>query len=221
MTTPRPKRSGFLANLQAAMTPVAAEPDDPSKPLVTPGGVKAAVLLALLGGLLYMFTAVASLVSLDQQITEAVANYNTAYATQVTECQEKVGGIGDQVTATPGEGLQDLANTCKQVRQLTQADIDGARQSAIVTSIVVLVVGLAAVVAGWFLRSGVKWARLTVMGVVVLAFIGTLMLGISSPLLLIGTLLLAVALMLTFLGKGSLFFQRAAARRAGGAASGA
>lgn len=189
--------------------PVAPEDDDPTKPLVAPKTITVAVALAILGGALYLFVGLASLMTTGTAIDSALATYTT----QVAECQDKVGGIGDQVTATPSDDLKSLADKCKGYRQLTDADVASAKTQLTVTSIVVGLLGLVGIAAGWFLRVGAKWAKRVVMGLVALAFVGTLLLGLGSPLLLVGTLLLAVALMLTIVGKGGLYFVRVANRR--------
>jgi hypothetical protein len=82
-------------------------------------------------------------------------------------------------------------------------------------SVIIVVIGLIAVGGGWFLRAGAKWSRLTVVGAVIISVIVTMLFQVSNIFTLAGTLLLVVSVMLCYIGKGSIYFARLKARRAG------
>jgi hypothetical protein len=82
-------------------------------------------------------------------------------------------------------------------------------------SVIIVVIGLIALVGGWFLRVGAKWSRLTVVGAVIISVIVTMLFQVSNLFTLAGTLLLVVSVMLCYIGKGSVYFARLKARRAG------
>jgi hypothetical protein len=83
-----------------------------------------------------------------------------------------------------------------------------------IISAVIVVIGLLAAVGGWFLRAGARWARLMVVGAVLLSVIITMLFQVSNLFTLVGTLLIVVAVMLSFIGKGGVYFARMRARRA-------
>ena len=67
---------------------------------------------------------------------------------------------------------------------------------------------------GWFLRAGVRWSRLMVVGAVLVSVILTMMFSVQNLFTLVGTLLIVVAVMLSYIGKGGVYFARMRARRA-------
>jgi len=189
--------------------PVVPEDDDPTQPLVAPTAVRVAVVLAIVAGALYLFIGLVGAFNTTSAIDAQVANYNA----KIVECQEKVGGIGDQVTTTPADAVKDLATTCAKLQPITPAVIQSAKTQNLLFAVIIALMGAAAVGAGWFLRAGAKWAKRVLIGLIALAFVGTLLLGIGNLLLLVGTLLLAVAVMLTIVGRGGVYFTRVANRR--------
>lgn len=210
MTSPgsRPQRRGFLANLSSALTPPPIEEDDPSKPLVVPAGIKASMVLALLGGLIYLFVGSATVVLHNQQID----SYRVAYATEVAKC-EAVGGIGTSVVATPAPDQTELATTCKGYRTMQDQDWSSLTTQLVMFGLVFAAMGAAAIAAGWFIRAGAIWARRVLIGVVAVAFILTLLFAVSGWPTMLATLLLAIALMLSFIGRGGAYIGRVKARR--------
>lgn len=214
MTTPgdRPRRSGFLASLSSALTPPVVTDDEPDKPLTVPRTVRLATVLTMLAGLLFLFLGVNSLVNLDRDLNAAV----TAYSDGIAKCTSEVGGIGDRVVA-PAQGAPkeqtDLAEQCKKVIPLTQEMKDGAQSRATMVSWVLIVVGVAAVAVGWFLRTGAPWARRTAVGLVVVTMVIAMLLQISNLLTMLATLFLVAAVLMSYLGSGGVFFTRSAMRR--------
>ncbi len=210
MTSPgsRPQRRGFLANLSSALTPAPIEEDDTSKPLVVPTGIKAAMVLSLIGGLIYLFVGTATVVLHNQQID----SYRVAYASEVAKC-EAVGGIGDAVTTTPAPDQAELATTCKGYRTMQAQDWSGLTTQLVLFGLLFAAMGAASIAAGWFIRTGALWARRVLIGVVAVAFILTLLFAVSGWPTMLATLLLAVALMLSFIGKGGIYIARTKARR--------
>jgi hypothetical protein len=214
MTTPgdRPRRSGFLASLSSALTPPVVTDDEPDKPLRAPTTVKVATVLTMLAGLLFLFLGVNSLVNLDRDLNTAV----TAYTDGINKCTNEVGGIGDKVV-TPAQGASkeqtDLAEQCKRVVPLTQEMKDNAQSRAKTVSWVLIVVGVAAIAIGWFLRTGAPWARRAAVGLVVLTMLLTMFLQISNLLTMLATLFVVAAVLMSYLGSGGVFFTRSAMRR--------
>lgn len=206
------KRPGLFDSFRAAMTPPPLPPDD-GQPIRPPGSVTAATVLSLVAGLVFLFIGGVSLVSTDEQLDNAVRAYNASIAECVTDFQ----GIGEQVVVPVGANADDTsrAEACKQFRPLTDETVSSARTQNIIISVVILVIGLIAAVGGWFLRSGAGWGRLTVVGAVVLSIIVTLFFRVSNIFTLAATLLLIVAVMLSYIGRGATYFSRLKARRTG------
>ena len=205
------KRPGFMDSVRAALVPPALPPDD-GKPLVRPTTVLVASILALLAGAVFTFLGAASIITLDSQVDLAVSQYNKA----VDDCRANYGGIDGAATAPAGASTDDTnaAQNCNSLTPLTEDMVSSYRTSNIVFGAIFVVLGLIAAVGGWFLRSGNRWARFAVIGVVIINVVFSVMLGASNILILGGTLLLIVAVMLCFIGKGGVFFSRVKSRRA-------
>jgi hypothetical protein len=62
---------------------------------------------------------------------------------------------------------------------------------------------------------GARWSRLTVAGSVLLSVLVTMLFQASNILTLGATLILIIAVMLCYIGKGAVFFARLKARRTG------
>ena len=205
------KRPGFMDSVRAALVPAALPPDD-GKPLVRPSTVMVASVLALLAGAIFAFLGAASIITLDSQVDVAVSQYNQA----VDDCRSKYGGIDGAATAPAGASTDDTnaVQSCNGLTPLTDDMISSYRTSNIVFGAIFVVLGLVAAVAGWFLRSGNRWARFAVIGIVIVNVIFSVMLGVSNILILGASLMLIVAVMLCFIGKGGVFFSRVKSRRA-------
>lgn len=220
MTTPadRPRRGGFLNNLSAALTPPVIEDDDPSKPLVAPRGIIVSTVLSILAGLLFIYMGAMSLTNLNSDLDRAV----TAYQEDTAKCKQEFGqsgGSGINGQAKPAENaaqdVKDRAANCNKYTSatVTQEMRDNAKSRTTIISVAFVVLGFAAVSAGWFLRQGAAWARRLLVGVVAVTMIATMFLGVSNLLTLLATVGLVVAVLLSYLGKGGVFFARALARR--------
>lgn len=215
MTTPgdKPRRGGFLSNISSALTPPIITDDDPDKPLVAPTGVKIASVMIALAGLLFLYMGINSLATQNDQLNRAVTDYNA----HVTECVNKVGGIGDQAKAPDGaaKDITDLATNCKSYTSatVTQDMKDNAISHLQLVSWIVIVVGAAAVGISWFLRSGAAWARRSAVGLVIATMIVTMFLQVSNLFTMIATLLLVAAVLMCYLGKGGVYFVKTAMRR--------
>src|SRR6476469_7713933 len=103
------KRPGIFDSFRAAMTPPAL-PEDDGLPIKPPGQVKAATVLAMLAGLVFVVIGGFSLLTTDDQLNTAVASYNSA----ISDCTTQFGGIGDAVVVPAGaaEDVTTKATAC-------------------------------------------------------------------------------------------------------------
>ena len=206
------KRPGLFDSFRAAMTPPPM-PEDDGLPIVPPRSITIASILSLVAGLVFLFIGGVSLATTDEQLDNAVKAYNTT----VAQCVKDFQGIGDAVVVpvNPTADQSSRSDSCKQFRPLTDETINSARTQNIIISVVIVVIGLIAGVGGWFLRRGATWSRLTVAGAVVLSIVVTLFFQVSNIFTLAATLLLIVAVMLSYIGRGAMYFARLKARRRG------
>ena len=204
------KRPGIFDSFKAAMTPPELPPDDGS-PIAPPRAVIIATAMSMLAGLVFLLIGGVSLFTTDDQLNNAVAAYNRS----ISECTTKFGGIDTAVVVPAGASADDttLAESCKKYRPLTDETISSAKTQNVLISVIIVVIGLIAAVGGWFLRPGAGWSRLTVAGAVVLSIIVTLFFQVSNIFTLAATLLLIVAVMLCYIGRGAMYFARLKARR--------
>ncbi len=202
-----PKKSWF-SNFQAAIAPVL--PDDDS-PIVRPRGVTVASVLCLLSGLIFLF--IGGVWATTGQTT--VNTFVVSYRAELHTCTDQVGGYGTAIVpSTAPSTLATRASQCASyLRDFTQSDIDSFKRTQVIYGIVVLLMGLAAGVAGWFIRSGAVWARWMLTGVGLIALLLAGLLQVSNPITLLATLLLVVGLVFCFIGKGSVFFIRTSVAR--------
>jgi hypothetical protein len=206
------KRPGIFDSFRAAMTPAELPPDD-GKPISPPKGVLAATVMAMIAGLVFVLIGGVSLATTDDQLNSAVTAYNRAIA----DCTTQFGGIGDSVVVPAGASSDVTAQgeACKAYRPLTDETISAAKTQNVMISVIIVVIGLIALAGGWFLRAGAKWSRLTVVGAVIISVVVTMLFQVSNIFTLVATLLLVVAVMLCYIGRGSVYFARLKARRAG------
>ncbi|MDQ6658444.1 MAG: hypothetical protein M3Z00_09495 [Actinomycetota bacterium] len=223
MTTPgarpQPRRGGFLSNISSALTPPVVADDDPDKPLVLPTGIKVATALVILAGLVFLFLGANSLINLNRDLNAAVTSYDssvkdcTKYSTDGT----LAGGINGKAKA-PANASSDVttavANCNKILQPTVTADMKASAKSRYtLVSWVLIVVGIVALGAGWFLRTGAAWARRATVGLVVVTMILTMFLGVSNLLTMAATLFLVIAVLMCYLGRGSVYFARTRMRR--------
>lgn len=197
-------RRGFLASLSAALTPPPI-PDDDTGPLRPPKGVMVGVVLAIIGGVLFLLQGVMGLTNLDFVVTQS----QQAYGDQVTKCQQ-VGGIGTAVTATTPT---DLVDTCKRLAPYESADWDSLRSVYVGLFVVFVLLGLAAITAGWFLRAGAAWSRRVLVTITIITVLGAMFLQISGLITLAATMAVLIAVVLCYLASGAQYFLRVKARK--------
>ncbi len=194
-------RPRFIDTFRAALSPreqITVDPDapNPMPRTVTVAGwlTLAAGLLTAVVGLLYIFGRHASIQgALDQ----------------IVQCKQQGVGVGAAVSTTDSS---ELATTCKSLIDPTAEQVSSALTSLLYTGVIVLVVGLGVLFAGYGLLKGTRWGRrmATILGALLL--IGT-MLGIFAHLfLLLAALLLIISLSLTYVGKGATYYIRAKAK---------
>jgi hypothetical protein len=206
------KRPGIFDSFRAAMTPPPL-PEDDGEPIRPPRTVVVASVMSILAGLVFLLIGGVSLFTTDEQLNNAVAAYNKT----ISECTTQFQGIGDAVVVPPGASADQVtqADTCRQYQPLTDEAISTAKTQNIMISVVIVVIGVIAVVGGWFLRSGARFSRLTVAGGVVISVLVTMMFQVSNLFTLVATLVMIIAVMLCYIGKGAVYFARLKARRAG------
>ena len=206
------KRPSFMDSFRAALTPPPLPPDD-GKPLVRPNSTTIATALAVAAGAIFIFIGGLSLATTDAQLDEAVAKYNEA----VVDCTNRFGGIGESVVVPAGASTDDtnLAEQCKGYVALTPDAVSSARTQNILISSIVVVVGVIAIASAWFVRSGNRWGRIGLAVAVILSVLLSLMFQVSNLFTLVASLMLIVAVMLCFVGKGGVFFARVKGRRTG------
>lgn len=217
MTTPgslpQPRRGGFLSNISSALTPPVVTDDDPDKPLVLPTGLKVATALVILAGVIFLFSGVSTLATFNSQLEGAVTTYNA----QAAKCIANDGGINGKAKAAAGatDAKQKEVTACNALPEptVTQAMRDSAKSRVSVISWAMIVIGLVAVGAGWFLRTGTAWARRATVGLVVVTMILTMFLGVSNLLTMAATLFLVIAVLMCYLGRGSVYFAKTRMRR--------
>jgi hypothetical protein len=220
MTSPgsRPKKSGFMASIQSAMTP--AIPADDGEPIYRPRSVTIASVLVMVAAVMFLLIGALSATSTGKQGD----SYRTFYNSAVKQCTDLVGGIGTVVpttVATPTAGpttplaLTALPNSCRQITESTLSDsaLSSYKTTLVVFSVVLIVIGLITGAAGWFMREGRKWTRRVLIGVVLIQLVLAFLFQVSNTVTLFATLLIVVGLSMTFLGKASGFFMSVALRK--------
>lgn len=208
MTSPGSSpRRGFLAKLQSMS--VVALPVDDGQPIVRPRGVTIASVLAIIAGVVFLFAGVLGYAQTNAALDYAV-NQNQISRTGCIN--GPVGAFGSTV-ATPTEAsLTSTAAACRGLQVPTQADKDGFKTTQHVFGVIFALLGVVFGAAGWFLREGRKWAkRVLVIGGAVL-LVAAALLKLSTPITLLGTLILAIAVVMTYIGKNSVYFMRVAMR---------
>ena len=220
MSTPgsRPKKSGFMANLQSVMAP--AIPADDGQPIARPRSILVASVLIIVAAVLYLLIGALSVTSTGKQAD----SYRTFYSSAVKQCTDTVGGVGTAVPttiATPTAGpttplaLTALPSSCRQITEptLTAAALSSYKTTLVVFSVVLILLGLVTGGAGWFMREGRKWTRRVLIGVVLVQLVLAFLFQVSNTVTLFATLLIVIGLAMTFLGKASAFFIGTALRK--------
>ena len=219
MTTPAPRpRKGFLASFQAAMAPVA--PEDDGSPIVRPTAIKVACGLILAAAACFLFTGGYFITHVNSQADLARTNVVQSGA----QCKTYVGGIGTNVpstvpsipaTVTGPLAATELPTACKayQTDEPTATQIDSFKNALRVYGIIFVIVGLAAAAAGWYLLGGPRWARRVLVAIALLSLAGAALFGVSTTLTLFATLLIVIGLVMTYIGRGGLYYARIALRR--------
>jgi hypothetical protein len=202
----QPQRRGFLASLSAALTPPPL-PEDDSGPLKTPKGVLAAMVLTIVAGAIFVLSGGLGLVTMDSMMDASQKQYQG----WLDDCRAQFGGIG--TTAVTETSPTGSAATCQSMVEMTSSDWDSFQTASVIVSTVFLLMGLALVAAGIFLRVGRMWARRVAIAVTIITVLAAMMLGMTSPVVLGATLLLMIAVVLCYISSGGAFFMRVKARR--------
>lgn len=178
-------------------------PEDTGGPIVRPRGVTVAAALALVAGAIMLFIGVAALLTTDQAVENAVATGNE----RIAACNAEGIGIGPSVVIPEGDDAgRARATECAQYAEPTPELIDSFKTQSRIVAGAVALFGLAAVAAGFLLLRRPTLGRKVLIPTVVLLVMATLLLSIQNFLLLLATLFLVIAVMLTFIGRGNLYF---------------
>lgn len=216
MTTPgNTPRRGFLANLSKAMAPPIIEDDDPSVPLVRPRAVLIAAILVGISAVMFLFGGIGALVTTESSLAAQEQQYPQFLADAAKQC-DPYGGIGAAAVA-PADATDDVKKLVTQCQGVLPAVTDQMRdnyRSSIRTpSIVLTVMGLIALAAGIFLFRGTPVARKLLVGLVIITMLVTMLLQISTPLTLVATLFIVASVLMSYLGKGGVYFAKALLRQ--------
>ena len=218
MSTPGlPPRRGFLSALQSAMAP--RIPDDDGSPIVRPTIITVASVLAILGGVIFLYFGVGTIA--NRQNT--VDNQKVLLADAGNQCRTYVGGIGTAVPSgvpTPTSASGPIAATalpsqCAAITsdQIPEADAANFRSLVVKVGAVFALVGVIVGVAGWYLRQGFRWARRVLVAVAIVTLLAAALLQLSAPLTLAATLMLVIGLVMTYVGRGAVYFIQTVNRR--------
>lgn len=202
----QPQRRGFLASLSSALAPQAL-PDDDTGPLKAPKGVLAAMVLAIVAGAIFILSGGLGLITMDSMVEASQKQYQS----WMDDCKAQFGGIG--TTAVTETSPTGSAATCQSLVEMTGSDWDSFQTASAIVSAVFLLMGVALVAAGIFLRVGRMWARRVAIAVTIITVLAAMMLGMTSPVVLGATLLLMIAVVLCYVSSGATFFMRVRARR--------
>lgn len=200
-----PARRGFLSSISSALTPPPV-PEDENAPLRVPKGVITASVLSIIGGILYLFQGTLGLFNIDS----IIENGKKSYTEQVGTCNTQVGGIGTAVTAT---SPSDVVSSCQKLPDMTAADWDNYHTVYLILFVVFTLIGIAVLVAGWFLRAGAMWARRTLVTVTLVTVLAALFLQITGALTLAATFAVLISVVLCYLASGGQYFLLMKARR--------
>lgn len=204
MTEPA-RRRGFLAAWADALAPKPI-PENDTGPLKAPKSVVAATILAMIGGIVYLFWGGYILFNLDALMELGRSDY----LEHVAKCNAEVSGIGEAIAA---DATGDIADACRAVPTLTDSDWQGVRLANQVLASIFLGLGSLLAVAAWNLRRGAIWARRTLVTIAVIIVGAAFLLSLSSPIILLGTLLVLIAVIMCYLSSGATFFLRVKARK--------
>ncbi|SDO95254.1 hypothetical protein SAMN04515671_2458 [Nakamurella panacisegetis] len=206
MTSPGPKKSGFLAKLQnMAVIPL---PVDDGQPIVRPRGVTIASVLAIVAGVIFLLGGALGFATAPSLLDSAVKQYNAG----ISSCEQTFGGHGSTLATPTVASLTSSAAVCRSSTDLTQSDKDGFLKSQRTFGVIFVVIGLVVGAAGWFLRNGARWAKRTLVIGGALLLLAAALLKLSTPITLVATLLMAIAVVMTYVGKNAAFFMRVAMR---------
>lgn len=216
MTTPgNTPRRGFLANLSKAMAPPIIEDDDPSVPLVRPRGVLIAAILVGIAAVMFLFNGIGTLLNIESNLAAQEQQYPAFLADAGKQCAP-YGGIGAAATAPAdaSEDVKKLVTQCQAVSPaVTDQMRDNFRSQQRTPSIVLTVMGLIAAAAAVFLFRGAPMARKLLVGLVIITMLVTMLLQISNVFTLIATLFIVASVLMSYLGKGGVYFAKALLRQ--------
>jgi hypothetical protein len=161
----------------------------------------------------FTFLGCLSVFTIEDSLNYKLSEYNKLIA----DCSQKFGGIGTAavVPADASAEVTSQAEACQGYSAVSDQMISNFRTTVAVFGAIYIVIGLAALVGGWFLRSGNRWGRIVVVAVVLLTVILSMLFQASNLFTLAASLMLIVAVMLCFIGKGGVYFARVKGRRAG------
>ena len=201
---PRPRPSGFMANIRAAYTPRPLTEEEALAPLVKPRSVVIAGWMMVLAGVIFIISSILVITGIDT----AVADARYTDAQNVAECSERVGGIGTNVTTTPQDADVDLAQACRDYLPLTEQTIEDYRSTTPVVAVVFMVLGAALVGSGFNLSKGLFWARRAGVAVTLVIALAVFLGALPSPWFLPGSLLAVAASIMMYIGMAGRYFVR-------------
>lgn len=156
----------------------------------------------MIAGVIFIFAGVLGYAQTEASLTYAV-NQNQI---GLDNCKTTFGGYGTTLATPTAASMTSSADVCRAGMVPTQADIDGFRTTQHVFGVVFAVIGVLFAAAGWFLKQGARWAKRVLVFGGVLLLLAAALAKLSTPITLLGTLVLAIAVVMTYVGRNSLYF---------------
>jgi uncharacterized membrane protein (UPF0136 family) len=198
-------RPSFSERFRSALTPRDPVHFDANTPNPVPTSVKVGGWLTLAGGMINTLVALYGIFQ-RQAIVNAIVTDARAV---IADCVSRYGGIGTEVTST--ETTPEVTN-CKGLGPITPDRIDALSGQLTLVMSIILVLGLAGVIAGYFTARGQVWGRRLATTVAIVLVLGMLMQLLTGIAALLAALLTLIGMTMTYVGSGASYFIRAKAK---------
>lgn len=202
----RGERVGFFTSLADYFAP-SPIPENDTGPLSPPKGIRIATYLMAFAGVVFTAWYTWGLTQLSKN--EVLARLE--YAELHDSCVSRFGGVGEAAVAA-GEADADFLN-CQETPELTDASFHDVRIFFTVIAVILVVMGLATLIAAPYLRLGRMWARRVLVTALILTLMAALAAGMSDVITLGAALALIAATTLCYTSSGATYFLRMQTRQ--------